>query len=195
MVQFNVKRLINTLPLFSAKLRETNDVPDDDASTIKDHRIPSIDGSLFDYLNFSENHPHELDLPPRPSSTWPDGNNILDLSSFSGYVPLVTHNIGFIYRRMEYSDQQTAHLVIGLIQSPGAMMGVGMKISTRGVKGELTEVFDLVDEGVRFVCQRDNGEPFTLLQIEYEYAKLPFLWKMKSFCHRVRQEKKKWCKK
>jgi hypothetical protein len=75
------------------------------------------------------------------------------------------------------------------------MMGIGMKINTRDVKGELRKVFDIVDEGVRFVCQRDNGGPFALLQVEYEYAKLPFAWKMKLLCRRVWQGMKKRCRK
>jgi hypothetical protein len=75
------------------------------------------------------------------------------------------------------------------------MMGIGMKINTRDVKGELREVFDIVDEGVLFLCQRDNGGPFALLQIEYKYAKLPFAWKTKLLGRRVWQRIKKWCKK
>jgi hypothetical protein len=92
---------------------------------------------------------------------------------------------------MEYSSQQTAHRIIRPIRSLGVTMGVGMKIVTSGVKGKLVEVFDLEDEGVRFICQQDDGSPFVLLQIEYEYAKLPFSWRMKSFGRRVRQGKKK----
>lgn len=195
MVQLTIKRLVDTLPLFSAQLRTADDVPDDDTSTIKGHRISSVDFSFFDNLNFSEDHPPELELPARPSSTWPNDDHILDLPSFPGYVPLVTREIGFIYRQTEYSNQQTAHLVIGPIRSPGAMMGTGMKISTRGVKGELKEVFDLVDEGVRFVCQRDNGGPFALLQIEYKYAKLPPFWKLKLLFRRGWQGTKKLCRK
>ena len=74
-------------------------------------------------------------------------------------------------------------------------MGIGMKINTRDVKGELREVFDIVDEGVRFVCQRDDGGPFALLQVEYEYAKLPFAWKMKLVCRQNWRGIKKWCRK
>ena len=195
MVQFNIKRLVDALPLFSAQLGTVDDVPEDDASTIRGHRISSVDISFFDNLNFSEEHPPELELPARPSSTWPNGDYILDLPSFPGYVPLVTREIGFIYRQMEYSNQQTAHLVIGPIGSPGVMMGIGMKIETRGVKGELVKVYALVDKGVHFVCQRDNGGPFALLQVEYEYAKLPFAWKMKLLCRQSWRGTKKWCRK
>jgi hypothetical protein len=193
MNQFSIKRLIDALPLVGAQLGTVDNVPDDDASTIKGRRNSSVDFLFFQNLNFSEEHPSEL--PARPSSTWPGGDDILDLPSFPGYVPLVTHDIGFIYRQTGYSDQQTAHLVISPIGSPGAMMGIGMKINTRDVKGELREVFDLVDEGVHFMCQRDNGGPFALLQVEYEYAKLPFAWKMKLHCRRVRQGIKKRCRK
>jgi len=60
------------------------------------------------------------------------------------------------------------------------MMGVGMKVQTSGMKGELTKVFDLVDEGVRFVCEQDDPDsPFALLQVDYEYSILPPFWKMK----------------
>ena len=193
MNQFSIKRLVDALPSFSAPLGTIDNVPDDDASTIKGRRNSSVDFSFFQNLNFSEEHPPEL--PARPSSTWPDGDDILDLPSFPGHVPLVTHNIGFIYRHTEYSNQQTAHLVIGPIGSPGAMMGIGMKINTRDVKGELRDVFDIVDDGVRFVCRQDDGGPFALLQVEYEYAKLPFAWKMKLLRHRVWQGIKKWCRK
>jgi hypothetical protein len=193
MLQFNIKRLVDALPLFSAQLRTVDDIPEDDASTIKGRRFSSIDISVFDNLNFSEEHPPEL--PARPSSSWANGDDILDLPSFPGYVPLVTEYIGRIYHPMEYSNQQVAHRIISPIGSLGVMVGIGMKIVTSGVKGELVEVHALVDEGVRFVCQQDNGSPYVLLQIEYEYAKLPFLWKMKLFRRRVQQGKKKWYRK
>ena len=193
MFQFNIKRLVNACPLPSAQLGTVDDVPEDDASTIKGHRASSIDISIFDNLNFSEEHPPEL--PARPSSSWPGGDHILDLSFFPGYIPLVTENIDYIYHPTEYSNRQTAHLVIKPIGSLEAMIGVGMKIETRGVKGELVKVHSLVDEGVRFVCQQDDGNPFVLLQVEYECAKLPSFWKMKSLSRRGWQGIKKWCRK
>jgi hypothetical protein len=193
MFQFNIKRLVNAHPLLSTQLGTVDDIPEDDASTIKGHRASSIDVFIFDNLNFSEEHPPEL--PARPSSSWPGGDHILDLLSFPGYIPLVTENIDYIYHPMEYSNWQTAHLVIKPIGSLEAMIGVGMKIETRGVKGKLVKVHSLVDEGVRFMCQQDNGNPFVLLQVEYEYAKLPFLWRMKLFGHWVQQKGKKWCRK
>ena len=193
MFQFNLKRLVNTRPLLSAQLRTVDDVPEDDASTIKGRRVSSIDISVFDNLNFSEEHLPEL--PARPSSSWPGGDHVLDLPSFPGYVPLVTENIDYIYHPTEYSNRQTAHLVIKPIGSLEAMIGVGMKIETRAAKGELVKVYSLEDEGVRFMCQQDNGRPFILLQIEYECAKLPFFWRMKLFGRQVQQGKKKWYRK
>jgi hypothetical protein len=193
MNQFSIKRLIGARPSVSAQLGTIDNVPDDDASTIKGRRNSSVDISVFDNLDFSEEYPPEL--PARPSSTWPDSNDISDLPSFLGYVPLVTRNVGFIYHHTEYSNQWTTHLVIGPIGSPGVMMGTGMKINTSGVKGELREVFDIVDGCVRFMCRRDDGGPFALFQVEYEYAKLPFGWKMKSLYYQVLRGIKKWCRK
>lgn len=59
-------------------------------------------------------------------------------------------------------------------------MGIGMKVDTGDMKGKLTKVFGLVDEGARFVCEQDNNNsPFVLLQVDYEYAILPPGWRMK----------------
>jgi hypothetical protein len=141
---------------------------------------------------------HPLELPARPSSllTSPDLDNIKDPPSFPDYIPLVTYRIGFLYDRREDATLPPPHTVVGLLGDPQVLLGVGMKVDTGEIVGRLTKVFGLVDGGVRFALEQDDlNFPFALLQVEYEYAKLPPLWKMKLLSRRGWQGIKKWCRK
>jgi hypothetical protein len=187
------KRLFGAYPLFGAQTRTIHH-NDPSALDIVDTRLSDESFSITGHCYLPDEYPSEL--PARPSSTWPDNDDVKNLSSFPGYVPLITRRIGFVHDRREHSSLPPAHLVIGPLGSPGAMMGIGMKVDTGDMKGKLTRVFDSVDEGVRFVCEQDNSDfPFVLLQVDHEYAILPPGWRIKSAIRRGQEKIRKWWRK
>jgi hypothetical protein len=183
------KRLFGAYPLFGAQT-QTIHHSDPSALDIIDTHLSDESFSITGHCYLPDEYPFEL--PARPSSNWPD--DIRDLASHPGYVPLVTHRVGLFHNKKEHSTLPPAHLVLGLFGGLGAMIGVGTKVQTGGAKGKLTKVFGLVDEGVCFVCKQDDHDsPFVLLQVDYEYAILPPGWRMKLAIRRGQKKVKKWC--